>query len=869
MRLAPDGTFNENFLIKGNNLIALHALKRRYRGKVKLIYIDPPYNTGNDSFNYNDRFNHSVWLSFMKNRLEVARELLRDDGVIFVHLDYNEVHYAKVLMDEIFGRDNFQREIIWRIGWLSGYKTAAQNFIRNHDTILFYSKNSNQMSFNKKYIQNNEFKEIVKLNTLKDILSKYKLDKQQLKDIHKKINYETRIEKYPIEDCWNCNEYDDLNSIAIVSFSGESVSKMLGTDEIKGQKSEKLIQRIIESTTQENDLVLDFFAGSGTTCAVAHKMKRRFIGIEQMDYIQNITLERLKKVIDGEQGGISKAVSWQGGGSVIYAELMPLNALFKDKINKASTLDELNTVFQEMQDKACLEYAIDREKLSVILSEAKRNEESLNGDSSPTAQNDALVNGSTDAVILSEAKRNEESLNGDSSPTAQNDAVGKTQRLRLAPDGTFNENFLIKGNNLIALHALKRRYRGKVKLIYIDPPYNTGNDSFNYNDRFNHSVWLSFMKNRLEVARELLRDDGVIFVHLDYNEVHYAKVLMDEIFGRDNFQREIIWRIGWLSGYKTAAQNFIRNHDTILFYSKNSNQMSFNKKYIQNNEFKEIVKLNTLKDILSKYKLDKQQLKDIHKKINYETRIEKYPIEDCWNCNEYDDLNSIAIVSFSGESVSKMLGTDEIKGQKSEKLIQRIIESTTQENDLVLDFFAGSGTTCAVAHKMKRRFIGIEQMDYIQNITLERLKKVIDGEQGGISKAVSWQGGGSVIYAELMPLNALFKDKINKASTLDELNTVFQEMQDKACLEYAIDREKLSVILSEAKRNEESLNGDSSPTAQNDEAGQNDKLAELKALLKTVFDSNMDYVLYGDIDDAEYEIDTETKAFNEEFYEDK
>ena len=111
-------------------------------------------------------------------------------------------------------------------------------------------------------------------------------------------------------------------------------------------------------------------------------------------------------------------------------------------------------------------------------------------------------------------------------------------------DGTIRENLIIKGNNLIALHSLKGQFGGKVKLIYIDPPFNTGNDSFGYNDNFNHSTWLTFMKNRLEVARELLKDDGSIYVHLDANEVHYCKVLMDEIFGRENFQREVVWRIG-------------------------------------------------------------------------------------------------------------------------------------------------------------------------------------------------------------------------------------------------------------------------------------------------------------------------------------
>ena len=234
----------DNLIIKGNNLLALYSLRKKFAGRVKLIYIDPPYNTGNDSFGYNDNFTRSAWLTFMRNRLTIAKELLTTDGAIYVQLDYHQAHYAKILMDEIFGEDNFQREIIWRIGWLSGYKTSDKNWIRNHDTILFYSRNNSSLEFIKNYIPKSEFKEIAKGNT----------------------------ERYPIEDVWNGNEYDDLNSIAIVSFSGGTVSKMLNPDdEVKGQKSEKLIERIIDAHMKPGDIVLDFFGGTGTTGAVAHK----------------------------------------------------------------------------------------------------------------------------------------------------------------------------------------------------------------------------------------------------------------------------------------------------------------------------------------------------------------------------------------------------------------------------------------------------------------------------------------------------------------------------------------------------------------------------------------------------------------------
>ncbi|WQV89144.1 site-specific DNA-methyltransferase [Helicobacter pylori] len=406
-----------------------------------------------------------------------------------------------------------------------------------------------------------------------------------------------------------------------------------------------------------------------------------------------------------------------------------------------------------------------------------------------------------------------------------------------------NTNYLIKGNNLIALYSLKKKFAKKVKCIYIDPPYNTGNDSFNYNDNFNHSSWLVFMKNRLEAAREFLSDDGSIYINLDYNEVHYCKVLMDEIFGVENFQREIIWRIGWLSGYKTSINNFIRNHDTILFYSKNADKLFFNKKYIENKDFKELIKIEKIQSNLDNLGIDREKQKKIIKIINHETRPERYPLEDIWNGNEYDDLNSIAIVSYSGETVSKMLGTEEIKGQKSEKLIQRILEVSTNENDLVLDFFAGSGTTCAVAHKMKRRYIGIEQMDYIETITKERLKKVIEGEQGGISKKCGFKGGGSFVYAELKEVNSGIKKQILNAKSASECLKIFNALNAR--------------VLKRADNKMDEIHS---------EEFHNLDLNEQKRKCCASLDANEDYLNLGDIDEDAWGIDEITKKYNEIFY---
>ncbi len=406
-----------------------------------------------------------------------------------------------------------------------------------------------------------------------------------------------------------------------------------------------------------------------------------------------------------------------------------------------------------------------------------------------------------------------------------------------------NTNYLIKGNNLIALHSLKKKFAKQVKCIYIDPPYNTGNDSFNYNDNFNHSSWLVFMKNRLEVAREFLSDDGSIYINLDYNEVHYCKVLMDEIFKRENFRSEIIWRMGFLSGYKTAAKKYIRNHDTILFYSKSDNYL-FNKTYIENKDFLQLLTKNEVQNAFKKFSFPQEKVDDFLTFINHENRGEKYPLEDTWNSNKWDKLNSIAIDS-SVSRVDETIAIDDenFKGQKPEALIQRILEVSTNENDLVLDFFAGSGTTCAVAHKMKRRYIGIEQMDYIETITKERLKKVIEGEQGGISKKCDFKGGGSFVYAELKEVNLEIKRQILNANSKSECLKIFDNLSERFLKRTDC---KIGEIHSEEFHNLD--------------------LNEQKRIYCALLDSNEDYLSLGDIDEDAWGIDEITKKYNEIFY---
>ncbi|MDD3129621.1 MAG: site-specific DNA-methyltransferase [Candidatus Izemoplasmatales bacterium] len=416
-------------------------------------------------------------------------------------------------------------------------------------------------------------------------------------------------------------------------------------------------------------------------------------------------------------------------------------------------------------------------------------------------------------------------------------------------EGQEIDNFIIKGNNLVVLHSLLPRFEGKVKLIFIDPPYNTDNDTFGYNDSFNHSTWLVFMKNRLEAAKKLLTKDGSIYISIDYNEVHYLKVLMDEIFP-NGFKREIIWRIGWLSGYKTIENNYIRNHDTILFYTMNPSDYTFNKIYNTledyQDRFNDVQKREIVNKLLENGVSDKVKAKEL---VDYLSNVglpEKYPLEDTWNSSIYDKLNSIAVVSFSGEKVSKMLGSNEFKGQKSEQLLKRIILASSNEGDIVLDFFLGTGTTTAVAQKLNRKYIGIEQMEYFDTVTVERMKKVINGEENtGITKEVNWQGGGSFATFELKKLNQNYLDKV-LASSEEDIDEIYKIVISSPYTNY-----KVSVKdLFESKKEFDELT-----------------LDEKKRILIEILDKNMLYVNLSEIDDINMEVTEEEKKLTKQFYE--
>ena len=480
-----------------------------------------------------------------------------------------------------------------------------------------------------------------------------------------------------------------------------------------------------------------------------------------------------------------------------------------------------------------------------------------------------------------------------------------------------DDNFIIKGNNLVVLHSLKKKYAGKVKCIYIDPPYNTGNDSFQYNDNFNHSTWLTFMKNRLEISKEILSDNGTIAISIDNYELGYLLVLLDEVFGKENRKNIITVKRASASGAKVINPGVVNLVDYIVLYSKDtklwkpnrvfmskgydtryngfiknrkqnhyrwqfttvleefSEQVGIKKsqlkkyfgsdyeeelnKFVINNSdsvFRWValddsqistetikVKQESQKNPESIYHIERMGFKDYYIKngqaiLFAEDRIMNIdgrktfstPISDIWDDCLPNDLHNEGGVSLK-------------KGKKPEKLISRILELTTNENDIVLDYHLGSGTTAAVAHKLNRQYIGVEQMEYIENKVVSRLRNVIQGEEKGISKSINWQGGGEFVYCELKNEAEDFKNSVIESQSNGDLTELFNLAKKSSFLSYRVEPKKLK------KKEFLELS-----------------FAEKKQLLLEIIDQNNLYVNFSDIDDDTYGISEDEKILNKEFY---
>lgn len=356
--------------------------------------------------------------------------------------------------------------------------------------------------------------------------------------------------------------------------------------------------------------------------------------------------------------------------------------------------------------------------------------------------------------------------------------------------GDNSSNLIIQGDNLQALKALIPLYGGQVKCIFIDPPYNTQSAFEHYDDKLEHAQWLSMMYPRLQLLRELLSEDGSIWITLDDNESHYLKVMCDEIFGRKNFVANVVWQHS-IQG-KNDAKLFSLHHNHLLIYRKSE---AFKRNLLDRESEHNINYKNPDNDPKGAWRAGDFRSPNLRENLKYNVITPSgkviEPPEKGWRWSEesfYSKVQTGEItfindetkilrkiylsdqdgrvpetIWFGKDNGTTREATNEIKAfnskelfatPKPEKLIAQILKIATNEGDLVLDSFLGSGTTCAVAHKMNRRYIGIEMGEHARTHVIPRLQAVIDGEQGGISKATSWQGGGGFGFYTLG--NAVF-----------------------------------------------------------------------------------------------------------------
>lgn len=471
------------------------------------------------------------------------------------------------------------------------------------------------------------------------------------------------------------------------------------------------------------------------------------------------------------------------------------------------------------------------------------------------------------------------------------------------PKDTITDNLIVKGNNLLALHNLKREFAGKVKLIYIDPPYyfknNPATDTFKYNSNFHLSTWLVFMKDRLKIAKSLLMAGGTIWISMGDDGMHYLKMVADDVFGKDHFVGTLPRRTR--SGKSDVPFNFSQDFDWLLVYTNVSDDKdvvgrSVERKYYETEDYPgepwrlaDLTKQTTAKERPNsfftmvdpktgkKYPASEKRTWNVSK----DTFQEYYDRGEIIFPDDYDFLNiskpyarkfkkdddakgklsavisDIQIQSFlkallfdcknqeGNNEIDDLFGRDEFDYAKPENLIKTIIDATTKEKDIVLDFFSGSGTTAAVAHKLNRQYIACEQIEHQIELNIDRLKQVIKGDDVGISDDVDWRGGGSFVYLELKKYNQVFIDGIESATKTEELLTIWEKMKQKAFFRFNVDMQKFDEGIEEFKAL---------------------TLEQQKECLCKMLDLNQLYVNRSDMEDETAKVTEEEKRITKNFY---
>ena len=491
----------------------------------------------------------------------------------------------------------------------------------------------------------------------------------------------------------------------------------------------------------------------------------------------------------------------------------------------------------------------------------------------------------------------------------------------------FEDNLIIKGNNLLTLHSLKAKYAGRIKLIYIDPPYyfyaNKPEDTFNYNSNFKLSTWCTFMKNRLEVARDLLSEDGALFVQISDDGVGELHLILKDVFnrnGENNFINKITVKTKSPSGFASVNPGVFESAEYILAFAKNKKKWTYNHQYVESpydpnykwfiknigvnykrwtivDIGEHVAKLNGFKDKASAVKklndsifqklvsdfavLHKSEVfqstaigedagsevvkaRDLSRnnpgKIYKVERNNHYTVyvyngrEMAFYAKKFRTIDGKEVPTvlltniwsdISYEGIAAEGGVKLKGGKKPERLIRRIIEMGSNPNDIVLDFFAGSGTTAAVAYKLGRQFITCDQLDSQIDMSIERLQNVARGEQSGISRLVGWNGGGSFVYCELAQQNAKFIDEIKKAKDSKTINNLWKQIKESGFLSYKVDIASIDANATSF----ESLS-----------------FKNRKQFLIECLDKNLLYVPFSELDSEESGVSEDDKRLSREFY---
>ncbi len=489
-----------------------------------------------------------------------------------------------------------------------------------------------------------------------------------------------------------------------------------------------------------------------------------------------------------------------------------------------------------------------------------------------------------------------------------------------------DDNLIVRGNNLLALESLKKIYAKQVKLIYIDPPYyfhtNKSEDTFQYNSNFKLTTWLTFMRNRLMVAKELLADDGAIFVQISDDGVAELHLLMKEIFNteQNNFINKITVRTKSPSGFGSVNPGVFETAEYIISFAKNKTKWSYNRQFVSCNydsNYKFYIKninddhrdwlISDVGDVVAElhnFENKKEGIKKIGK-VAYSNLVSEFAIENAHKVFRYTEIGNKAgkslvelrdkskkdsteifkyerpehydvyvlngreiafykkkvqeidgvktpVIQLSNiwsdiayEGIAKEGGVTLKGGKKPEKLIRRIIEMASNEGDLILDYHLGSGTTAARAHKLNRKYIGIEQLHYGENDCVSRLKKVIIGDNSGISKLINWQGSGSFVYCELAELASKYSDRIEQAQSSGELIALWNELKESSNLSYKVEPKQFD---------------------KNIELFSELSFEDQQRFLIEAIDKNQLYVNYSDIDDETNDISDQDKKLNQQFY---